>query len=107
MESLKVIPTTPAVLRRKHVVSAFKVCPLCDGLNLRENHECYVCRWGGEFDYGPHLVSSRLEELISRCPDLATILNYEKSVKTSFWRRFVNSFHQVLRRSRKRLDLRA
>jgi hypothetical protein len=83
MERLKVIPTTPAVLRQRHASSAFKVCPLCDALNLKENDECYVCRWWGDFDHGPALVASRLQDVINRCPDLIKVIEVEKTVRPS------------------------
>lgn len=109
-ERLKVIPTTPAVLRQRHAASAFKVCPLCDALNLRENDECYVCRWGGEFDQGPALVSSRLQAVIDRCPDLGRIVAVEAAGPRG---RFAwvwtlgRLWGRVRRMFRRRLDFRA
>lgn len=102
MERLKAIPTTPAVLRRKHAVNAFKVCPLCDGLNLKENEECYVCRWSGEFDHGPILVSSRLQAILDRCPELSVVM---ESRQPRLHQRIFKGIKQLFTRFRRRIDL--
>lgn len=41
----------------------FKICLLCDALNIAATEECVICGWRGKFDYDPELVSKALAEL--------------------------------------------
>lgn len=70
-----ITPTTPHVLRTRMALEHFKCCPLCGALNVRENEECFVCRWHGDFDRTPVLVETKLRELVSQCPDLVPTLS--------------------------------
>ena len=70
MSHLKTTPTTPLILRENMAAEHFMVCPLCNGLNLKENEECFVCGWHGDFDFNSALVEMRLFEMIRACPEL-------------------------------------
>ena len=74
MQSSKSVPTTLAILRRKPSSASYKVCPLCDGLNLKSNDCCYVCSWAGEFDSGHAIVNQKLLSLLHECPELSPYL---------------------------------
>ena len=62
------------LLRCRLAVSQFKVCPVCDSVNVNENHECFSCRWSGSFIVEPSIVESRMYEMIARCPELLAVL---------------------------------
>lgn len=55
---------------RRLAVENLKRCPLCGTVNARLNHECFVCRWRGEFDRDPHSVEEGLLEILEDCPEL-------------------------------------
>ena len=65
MATQRVTPTTPLVLRSRRSVEQFKVCTLCGALNVKENDECFVCRWSGEFD-----LDGPLPPMITRSEDV-------------------------------------
>ena len=104
MERLKATPTTPAILKKRHAASSFKVCPLCGGLNIRENDECYICRWSGEFDQGPAMVGARLQEMFDRCPELKLVVRVEEATP---WEKFRHRVTVFFGRFRRRIDFRA
>jgi hypothetical protein len=51
-----------------------KRCPLCGSINARENDECFVCAWYGDFSYDSQSIEEGLDELIEHCPELADLL---------------------------------
>lgn len=105
MERLKATPTSYAILKKRHAASAFKVCPLCEALNVKENTECFVCRWSGEFDTGPAYVGARLQEVFDRCPELGTMIQVEGMVVSDAgWRLWWGRLRRLFSR---RLDIRA
>jgi hypothetical protein len=65
------------------VAGSFKVCPLCETLNVAENTECFVCRWQGRFVEEPETVNDRLGEFLAACPSLAEAL--EPGLKRPKW----------------------
>ena len=56
---------------RRLAAESLKRCPLCGAVNARTNGECFVCRWAGGFDHNPSHVEEGLNELLTRCPELA------------------------------------
>jgi hypothetical protein len=80
---------------RKRLASAnLKCCPLCGAVNARQNQECFVCAWAGEFDTNPESVEKGLNSLLQRCPELADLLN----PPPTRWQRVKQSFQWFLRR---------
>ncbi len=55
----------------KLAVASLKLCPLCDSLNARRNHVCFVCGWQGEFIHDAHRVHLSLVLLLEQCPELS------------------------------------
>jgi hypothetical protein len=51
-------------------IESLKCCPLCGALNSRQNGECFVCRWQGDFVTDEATVREGLESLVQRCPSL-------------------------------------
>ncbi len=78
MDTQKSIPTTIAVLRRRPISAAYKICPLCDALNLKQNCTCYVCSWSGEFDHGQAMVNLRLQAVLESFPELSPVIYKRK-----------------------------
>jgi hypothetical protein len=74
MDLRRVTPTTPLVLRSRKAIEQFKVCVLCGALNVRENDECFVCRWAGDFDTDPVMIRIKINEIVSECPDLTDVV---------------------------------
>ena len=74
MATQRVTPTTPLVLRNRRSVGQFKVCTLCGALNVRENDECFVCRWSGAFDHDPLAVRVGINEIVRECPELMEVV---------------------------------
>ena len=74
MATQRVTPTTPLVLRNRRSVEQFKVCTLCGALNVKENDECFVCRWQGEFDLDALTVRIKINEIVRECPELAEVV---------------------------------
>jgi len=100
MAKLRVIPTTDATLRRGHSVEAFKLCPLCTSLNVRENDECFVCRWSGEFDCNPAAIEMSLYELRKqRAGGLHAIEVYVQPTRRSPWQSFKSWLRNLRRRA--------
>ncbi|MCX7798956.1 MAG: hypothetical protein N2109_01275 [Fimbriimonadales bacterium] len=52
-----------------------KRCPLCGALNAIPNGECFVCRWHGAFDHDAERIERSLNELVERCPELASAMS--------------------------------
>ena len=72
---------TQAYIVRCHLaVEQFKVCPLCESVNVADNDACFSCGWAGKFQTEPHRIESRLYDLIYRCPELLAILVDEERV---------------------------
>ena len=61
---------------RRRAAEHLKSCPLCGAINATENFECFACRWAGQFDQDAETVQCGLDELISRCPELAEALTH-------------------------------
>lgn len=97
-----VIPTTPSHIRRRLAVGEFKVCQLCGTLNVRQNCECFVCRWHGEFDTNSALVEIKLYELLDRCPELTDVMYEHQSERIGFWKALSEA---ILAPFRRRIDL--
>ncbi len=64
MARLTVIPTTRRLLQKRFGLVAFKICPLCDSLNVKANDECYVCRWSGSFESDPERIELAIHALL-------------------------------------------
>lgn len=83
---------------------SFKVCPLCETLNVKENEECFVCAWHGQFDGQPERVHDAVMDILQHCPVILDCITKEpeppKPVKLSLLQRIKNLF-------RRRIDLRA
>ncbi len=62
------------LLRCQLAIKQFKICPVCDSVNVLDNTECFACRWAGAFVFEPNDIESRLYEMISRCPGLLEVL---------------------------------
>ena len=75
MATQRVTPTTPLVLRSRRSVEQFKVCTLCGALNVKENDECFVCRWSGEFDLDGLAVRVKINEIVRECPELLGVIS--------------------------------
>lgn len=67
-------PNRPNTLSRRLATGNLKLCPLCGAINSRQNGECFVCRWSGEFDHDPVHIELGVHELIERCPELLDAL---------------------------------
>src|SRR5688500_3108379 len=98
---LKTHEAPPA--KRKLPTENLKCCPLCGVLNAKQNAECFVCRWHGDFDHSPRLIEERLEELLVRCPELADAIAEPEEIEPTFLERVRAWFGGLLGR---RLDLR-
>jgi hypothetical protein len=80
---------------------ALKRCTLCGAVNAISNDECFVCRWHGEFDTNPAEIESGVNQLLSRCPELAIAMidNSAQARKRGTWvHKIVVRFAQFLRR---------
>ncbi len=62
-------------LPAKLAVSNLKLCPLCDSLNARSNHICFVCGWHGAFITDSRSLHTSLVLLLEQCPELAEGVN--------------------------------
>lgn len=109
MATQRVTPTTPLVLRNRRSVEQFKVCTLCGALNVRENDECFVCRWSGEFDRDGVAVRIKINEIVRECPELLDVV--KQATRPSPWNRLRSAWtrlrSQVTGFFRRRLDTRA
>ncbi|MES1227721.1 MAG: hypothetical protein ABUL72_03565 [Armatimonadota bacterium] len=90
----RVTPTTPLILRSRRSVEHFKVCTLCGALNIKENDECFVCRWSGEFDMDGLTVRVKINEIVRECPELLEVVRRVNKPKplerlSSWWGRVV------------------
>ncbi|MCG9894834.1 MAG: hypothetical protein MH204_05110, partial [Fimbriimonadaceae bacterium] len=81
---------------------AFKVCPLCGTLNVKENETCCTCSWSGQFDSSPHLVQVRMWQIVEQSPELQVLLL--KELRRPWYRVLWSA---VRNRFRRRLDVRA
>ncbi len=83
---------------------SFKVCPLCETLNVRENEECFVCAWHGSFENQPDRVHDAVMDILQHCPVILDCLSGEperpKATKPTLWQKLRLLF-------RRRIDLRA
>lgn len=104
MARIRITPTTPNLLRHRAAIESFKVCPLCTSLNVRENGECFVCRWHGDFDLNPASIEMTLYELLQRCPDLPEVIL--PSPEPSLWRRLIARLPWRRRSSIRAIDVR-
>lgn len=109
MATQRVTPTTPLVLRNRRSVEQFKVCSLCGALNVRENDECFVCRWSGEFDRDGVAVRIKINEIVRECPELLDVV--KKATRPRPWDRLTLGWRRLAataaRMFRRRLDTRA
>jgi hypothetical protein len=85
--------------RRRLAADNLKRCPVCGAVNAKQNDECFVCSWHGEFETHPEAVAEGLELLIVRCPELADVLMRDPTL----WERFKdfcgNVVHTVFHRN--------
>lgn len=86
--------------RRKFAAENLKRCPLCGAVNAKQNAECFLCAWHGEFEYELESVEEGLEELLERCPELAELLvelpECRRPIRDFFvnlWRRLIHRGH--------------
>jgi len=96
------IQTTPKTLIKRRHPGEFKVCPLCDTLNVKENSACCCCGWTGEFEHGSHAVQVKMWQMVKGSDELQILLL--KELRQTPWHRFSSWLRRVFR---KRLDLRA
>ncbi|HVT12540.1 MAG TPA: hypothetical protein VHE55_09750 [Fimbriimonadaceae bacterium] len=89
---------------RKLAVGNLKRCPVCSTVNARLNHECFVCRWHGEFDTDPASVEQGLVDVLEQCPELIDCILHTPLKRESMFSRIRGWFH---RRTSKSLDLSA
>lgn len=89
---------------RNVAVGHLKRCPLCGALNSKRNAECFVCRWHGGFDHDPDSIDEGLNDLLERCPELASAMSEPGIPRRSFKRSVFHFFGLLFRR---RLDMRA
>lgn len=89
---------------RSIAVGHLKRCPLCGALNSKRNAECFVCRWHGDFDHDPASIDQGLNDLLERCPELASAMSEPGVPRRSFKR---SVFHFLGLLFRRRLDMRA
>lgn len=85
------------------LVLQLKSCPVCSTLNRIDSESCIVCTWQGKFDIDVALVSSSLERLLIKCPELLHTLVPEK--KASMLDKLKAALFR--KRTRDRLDLQA
>lgn len=90
--------------QRRFAPENLKRCPLCGAVNAKQNIECFLCSWSGQFDYEIQAVEEGLEELLERCPELVDLL-LEPPSKINTFRERIAAFWHKLTRSRKRLDI--
>lgn len=110
MATQRVTPTTPLVLRNRRSVGQFKVCTLCGALNVRENDECFVCRWSGEFDHDPLAVRVGINDIVRECPELMELVcpSGRPDPLHDLFARLNAAWHRLLvRLGRRGLDTRA
>lgn len=98
--------TRPNTLSRKLATGNLKLCPLCSAVNSRQNGECFVCRWSGEFDHDPIHIEMGVHELIERCPELLDALYGSPPFKLG-WRIRLGMWFQRVFGRRRALDLQA
>lgn len=82
--------SNPHVPVRTLAAEHLKRCPLCGALNAVPNRECFVCRWHGAFDHDAERIGRSLNELVERCPELASAMSRPRpngDVKPSLWQR--------------------
>lgn len=78
-----------------------KACPVCGGLNAKQNRECFICRWSGRFDEDAESIERGLNDLIDRCPEIAEILFEPRPARPGF----LTKVRHWMGRFRRRLDL--
>lgn len=93
----KLTVTTPKVLIHRREPSCFKVCPVCNTLNVVENQECCNCAWRGEFVTESHVVQTRMWHMVSSNAELQMLLLKELR-KRPWWRRAWDNFRSMFRR---------
>jgi len=84
--------------QRRLAAETLKMCPLCGAVNTLTNDECFVCRWSGRFDHDPFRVEEGLNELLSRCPELADAMVEPPRARPNWWRRICLKIAYALRR---------
>ena len=89
---------------KKLAVENLKSCPLCNAVNALQNHECFVCRWHGDFIHDSEVVEEGLMELLDRCPELVDVMLETPLPPPTLWERAVEFCRGVFR---KKLDFRA
>lgn len=75
-----------------------KRCPLCGGINALSNFECFVCTWSGTFDHEPSSVQEGLEDLMSRCPELAELMLEQSRKKRGLFAQFWKGLKSLFQR---------
>lgn len=92
------------LLRCRLATNEFKICPLCESVNVRQNSECFCCKWTGKFVEDPHVIETSLYHMISHCPELLAILVSDmEEPKPTFKERLAHLVSRLLRR----VDVRA
>jgi hypothetical protein len=95
-------PTTPQVFIQRRLPSEFKVCPLCQALNVKENKACCTCGWKGKFSTESHTVQLRMWEMVNKSDELQILLL--KELRQNPWQKLISHFKRLFR---KRIDIRA
>lgn len=83
---------------RRFAAENLKRCPLCGAVNARQNDECFLCAWSGQFEYDIEAVEEGLEELLERCPELAELLIEPAKPIDRLVGFFGNLWHRLFRR---------
>lgn len=89
---------------RKLAVENLKLCPVCHTVNSRQNHECFVCRWHGEFDNDPVAIEEGLLDVLEQCPELIDCILIVPKRRNSVFSRMAD---WIGRKFRRPLDFRA
>lgn len=87
-------------IRRQLATDNLKRCPLCGAVNARQNAECFVCRWQGEFSHEPADIEDGLEDLVERCPELAELMVRSCAGRPSLSDRMARLLFRVMPRGR-------
>lgn len=84
--------------QRRLAAEYLKRCPLCGAVNAVPNRECFVCRWGGKFDFDPHRVEEGLNLLLERCPELVEAIIDSPTPRNTWFRRLCLKVARAFRR---------
>ena len=88
---------------RRLPLEKLKVCPLCNSLNAKQNVECFVCCWSGDFCVDDERIANALYEVILDCPAIIDLITLDPPKRRTLAQRLLSA----LRLRRKPFDFRA